>query len=141
MPSPKFSNTLIGSINKKSAMLGLAKDDQYRNDGTKKGTGWLGVIDLGGGNIATEYTTQSQAVQVDGKQIDFPTLVPTLTPEEVEIMKDVIFSKKEIPEVIMQKAVDHARKQLSEGKSVFAQPKTMDKMVDDAIRIKPSYRK
>ena len=91
-----------------------------RRDGSKKGKGWLGAIDLGGGNVATEFTTQSDDVQVDGKQIDFPTLVPTLSPEDVERMKKVITSKGKIPKDIMQKAIEHARKQLAGGKSVFA---------------------
>ena len=139
--SSLFEN-FIDPYKKKSVMLGLAKDNQYRNDGTKKGTGWLGVIDLGDDNVATEYTTQSQAVQVNGKQIDFPSLVPTLTPEEVETMKGVIRRRdKKIPDEIMQKAVDHAKKQLSEGKSVFVQPKTIVDKVNDAIKMRPAYRK
>jgi len=92
-----------------------------RNDGTKKGKGWLGVIDLGGGNVATEYTTQSDAVKVNGQRVDFPTLVPTLTPAEIEAMKKVISSKGEIPEPIMQKAIEHARKQIAANKSVFVE--------------------
>jgi len=95
------------------------RDYGKRNDGTKKGDGWLGPIDLGGGNFATEYTMQSDAVKVGGKQIDFPTLVPTLTPEEIETMKDVILNKKDIPEPIIQKAINHAKKQLSEGRPVY----------------------
>jgi len=97
-----------------------APDFGKRNDGTKKGKGWLGVIDLGGGNVATEYSTQSDAVKVNGQRVDFPTLVPTLTPEEIETMKKVISNKSEIPESIMQKAIEHARKQISANKPIFA---------------------
>lgn len=97
-----------------------APDYGNRSDGSKKGKGWLGAIDLGGGNVATEYTTQSDAVLVNKKRIDFPTLVPTLSSKDVERMKKVITSKGEIPQDIMQKAIEHARKQLAEGKSVFA---------------------
>lgn len=92
-----------------------------RPDGSKKGKGWLGAIDLGTGDVATEYTTQSDAVKVDGKRIDFPTLVPTLTAQEVEQMKKIIVGKGNIPEPIMQKAIEHARKQLAAGKSVFVE--------------------
>ena len=98
-----------------------APDFGKRNDGTKKGKGWLGVVDLGSGNVATEYSTQSDAVKVNGQRVDFPTLVPTLTPEEIETMKKVISSKGKIPEPIMQKAIEHARKQLAANKSVFAE--------------------
>lgn len=90
-----------------------------RPDGSKKGKGWLGAIDLGGGNVATEYTSQSQSVLVDGKQIDFPTLVPTLTKEEIDEMKKIMAAGKDPSDSVMQKAVDHALKQLAEGKSVF----------------------
>jgi hypothetical protein len=95
-------------------------DYGYRPDGSKKGTGWLGEIDLEDGSVATEYSTQSDAVTVDGKRIDFPTLVPTLTPEEVEVLKKAIPSKGAIPESIMQKAIQHAKKRISENKPVFA---------------------
>ena len=56
-----------------------------RNDGkTYKGTGWLGELKLPDGGVATEYTMQSDAVRdANGNRIDFPTLVPTLTKDEV----------------------------------------------------------
>jgi hypothetical protein len=98
-----------------------APDFGKRPDGSKKSKGWLGVIDLGEGNVATEYSTQSDAVKVNGQRVDFPTLVPTLTPEEIETMKKVISGKGAIPEPIMQKAIDHARKQIAAKKSVFAE--------------------
>jgi hypothetical protein len=92
-----------------------------RSDGTPKGKGWLGELKLPDGSVATEYTAQSQSVKVNGKQIDFPTLVPSLTKDEIQLMvNDIIPSKKPIPDSIMQKAVDHARTRLEAGKSVFA---------------------
>lgn len=112
-----------------------------RQDGSDKGEGWLGPIDLGNGNVATEYTNQSQSVLVDGKQIDFPTLIPTLTKDELEEMRKIMAAGKDVPGPIMQKAVDHALKQLAEGKSVFMQPPTMGDKVNEAIRMIPSYRK
>lgn len=92
-----------------------------RPDGTPKGKGWLGELKLPDGGVATEYTMQSQAVQKDGKQIDFPTLVPTLSKEEVDQMvNDIIPNRKDIPEPIIQKAIQHAKGRIAEGKSVFA---------------------
>ncbi len=92
-----------------------------RENGTPKGTGFLGVLKIKGGGVATEYTTQSNAVKVDGKRIDFPSLVPTLTEAEVRQMTDdIIPNRKKIPEPIMRKAIDHANKRTAEGKSVFA---------------------
>jgi len=92
-----------------------------RPDGTPKGSGYLGEIQLPGGSVATEYSVQSEAVRQGGQRIDFPTLVPTLTPQEVELMRTkIIPGRMEIPEPIMQKAIAHARSRLSQGKSPFA---------------------
>jgi len=93
-----------------------------RPDGSKKGLGWLGEIQLANGGIATEYTVQSDAVQQGGRRIDFPTLVPTLSAEEVAILKDdIIPNGKAVPEPIMQKAIKHANEQILKNRSVFAE--------------------
>ena len=93
-----------------------------RPDGSKKGMGWLGEIQLANGGIATEYTVQSDAVQQGGRRIDFPTLVPTLSAEEIVILKDdIIPNGKAVPEPIMQKAIKHANEQISKNRSVFAE--------------------
>jgi len=95
-----------------------------RPDGTDKGSGWLGELRLPGGGVATEYTMQSDAVKgPDGKRVDFPTLVPTLTRGEIDMMvNDIIPNQKEIPEPIIQKAIDHAKSKIASGRSVFAPP-------------------
>lgn len=93
-----------------------------RPDGSQKGTGWVGPINLPDGKVASEYSVQSDAVKVNGKRIDFPTLVPTLTPEELNTLRDdIIPNKKDIPEPIMQKAIAHANQQIAAGQSVFAE--------------------
>lgn len=115
MPQPTTDNGQVALL---PAVYG---DYGNRSDGTPKGKGWLGELKLSNGNVATEYTAQSQSVKVNGKQIDFPTLVPSLTKEEVQLMvNDIIPNKKPIPDSIMQKAVDHARTRIDTGKSVFA---------------------
>jgi len=91
-----------------------------RSDNTQKGQGYLGELKLPNGSVATEYSTQSGAVKVDGKQIDFPTLVPTLSKNEVALMQnDIIPNKKPIPEAIMQKAIEHAKMRLTKKLSPF----------------------
>lgn len=96
------------------------RDYGKRNDGTNKGAGYLGELKLPDGSVATEYTTQSDAVKVNGKRIDFPTIVPTLSKQEVSLMQnDLIPNKKEIPEPIMRKAIDHANMRLQKGRSVY----------------------
>ena len=96
-----------------------------RPDGTKKGTGWLGELPLkmpdGSTGVATEYSVQSGAVTVDGRQVDFPSLVPTLTAEERKMMiEDIIPNNRPPPENVMQKAIEHAKKRLAAGQSPFA---------------------
>ena len=95
-----------------------SKEYGMRNDGvTKKGTGWLGELKLPDGGVATEYTI---GVNLDGKETEIPTLVPTLSKQEVDLMvNDIIPNKKRIPEAIVRKAAEHAKKRLGEGKSVF----------------------
>jgi hypothetical protein len=106
-------------------MYPTMQDKSLRPDGAKKGKGWLGEQPLkmpdGSTGVATEYSVQSGAVKVDGKQIDFPSLVPTLTAEERKMMlEDVIPNNKPPPESVMQKAIEHAKKRLAAGQSPFA---------------------
>ena len=108
------------SLKKVGLPISLKKDYGKRPDGSLKAKGFLGELKLPDGGVATEYSTQSKAVQVDGKQIDFPTLVPTLNKEEILLMQnDIIPNKKPIPEVIMQKAIQHAKLRLDKKLSPF----------------------
>ena len=92
-----------------------------RKDGTAKGNGYLGVLKASDGSDVTEFSMSSGDVKVKGKEIDFPTIVPTLTKEEVNLMlTDIIPNNKRIPDAIANKAIDHAKKRIKEGKSVFA---------------------
>lgn len=88
-----------------------------RPDGTKKGTGFLGVLKTANGNAMTEY---SIGVKIDGKEMDVPTMVPTLNRSEVKTLLNLKDGEK-IPEAIVQKAVDHAKQRIADGKSVFAE--------------------
>lgn len=93
-------------------------DYGFRNDGTKKGKGWLGEIKLPNGGVATEY---SIGVNLGEGEMEIPTLVPTLTEEEVALMRDdIIPNNKRVPQEILDKAVAHARQMLAEGKSVWS---------------------
>ena len=90
-----------------------------RADNTLKGLGFFGELQLPDGGVATEF---SIGVQFDGKETQIPTLVPTLTEEERNLLtSDIIPNRKSIPDSIVQKAVDHAKFRLDEGKSPFAQ--------------------
>lgn len=88
-----------------------------RQDGSKKGVGWLGVLPLTGGGVATEY---SVGVNINGKEMDIPTLVPTLTKEEVTLMtSDIIPNNKKVPDSIMDKAIAFANERVANKKSPF----------------------
>ena len=88
-----------------------------RQDGTTKGAGWLGPFRNAAGEEVTEY---SVGVNIDGKEIEIPTLVPGLTKDEI---RQVVTASDygEFPnESVMMKAIAHARKMMGQGKSPFA---------------------
>ncbi len=96
-----------------------------RVDGTQKGNGFLGPLRTTTGETATEI---SIGVNIDGKETQIPSLVPTLTPGEVTAL---LAGEKPSP-AIVEKAVAHAKQRMAEGKSPFAdgpettKPVTMD---------------
>jgi hypothetical protein len=114
----------------KSAMDELDKFDAPENsspsrgygpraDGTQKGSGFLGEQKLPDGRVATEY---SVGVNLDGRDIEIPTLVPTLTPQEKQMMvSDIIPNRKPVPKQILDKAVAFARQRMASGQSPFAE--------------------
>jgi len=104
-----------------------------RNDGkTYKGTGWLGEQRLSNGGVATEFTIrdakedgENAVVDANGNYIDYPTLVPGLTQNEIDAVKRAaegdkdVFNTQEWGEVV-RKARAHAKSQIAKGESVFA---------------------
>jgi hypothetical protein len=89
---------------------------QTRPDGSAKGMGWLGPYKNASGDDVTEY---SIGVEIDGKQIDIPVLVPGLSDKEIKsILKASEYGEFPHGDII-DKAVNHARKMLSQGKSPF----------------------
>jgi hypothetical protein len=55
----------------------------YRSSGEMKGPGFLGPLQHAGGKTSTEL---SIGVNMGGKEVEIPSLVPTLLPSEVEWM-------------------------------------------------------
>jgi len=84
----------------------------YRQDGSVKGPGWLGPYKNPKGQMVTEY---SLGVELDGKELDIPSLVPGLTPQEI---REVVLGK--VSKSVTDKAVAHARQRIKENKSVWA---------------------
>jgi len=113
--SKLFPEQIIADMEEKKKALRAGR----RQDGTLKGNGFLGELKLKGGGIATEYTIGT--TDVTGKEMDIPSLVPTLTKAQVKIMTDdIIPNHKPVPKDISTKAVAHAKEQIRQGKSVFA---------------------
>lgn len=84
-----------------------------RTDGTPKGTGYFGEIARPDGKVSTEL---AYSVNLDGKDMEIPFLVPTLTREEI----DHLLQGGKPTDDMIQKAVQHARERLDAGKSPFA---------------------
>jgi|TARA_R110000764_G_scaffold146279_1_gene234053 hypothetical protein len=116
------------------------KQGMTRPDGSKKSnSGYLGQIKRDDGGIMTEYSTNvddinnafadSKFAYMDKrgiKVVDFPTLVPTLTKEEVEILRTLPEGER-VPREIIIKAADHAAMKLNQGESPFYQDKKKNK--------------
>lgn len=85
---------------------------------TEKGRGYLNELKRPDGKVMTEY---SITVPVAGHDMDVPTLVPSLSIEEVKTLLNLPEHGK-IPSSIIQKAAEHAEKRVKTGKSVFATP-------------------
>lgn len=88
-----------------------------RADGSQKGDGFLGVLTRPDGSVSSEI---SIGVNLDGKEVEIPTLVPTLTPQEVDALLKLDVSKGKVPDAIIGKAVAYARQRASAGKPYFA---------------------
>lgn len=127
----------------KKRKAGVEEDFGLRPDGTLKGNGFLGVLNLKGGGVATEYSVGVRLQANNGKETDIPSLVPTLTQKEINLMvNDIIPNHKDVPEKILQKAVDHANKRVKAGKSPFSEdvPTIATQKEYDALPSGTTYR-
>ena len=94
-----------------------------RPDGTQKGKGYFGELKRPDGSISTEI---SMGVGIDGKEVEIPLIVPSLSKEELDyLLKTPIKSKRffdDMPPAIIQKAMEHATMRIDQNKSPFAGP-------------------
>ncbi len=93
-------------------------DDDYgmRHGGAgKKYTGWKGPLKDVDGNTVTEL---SIGVNIDGKEIEIPLIVPSLSEKETTRL----LSKKKPTDAIVKKAYEHAITRMKLGKSPFKEP-------------------
>ena len=107
-------------------LFNLAKDfmaeevssDMQGEDGrVKSDQGWLGPIVRDDGKTMTEY---SIGVNIDGNEVTLPTMVPTLTKEEIETLRTLPDGER-VPSSIVEKAVAHAMPFIDKNESPFYQ--------------------
>lgn len=92
----------------------------YRADGQMKDdVGFLGG--LRSANDSRRMTEVSIGVEIDGREMQIPTMVPTLTKAEINKLRNIDYegNPDAIPESIKKKAVEHAKERLSQGLSPF----------------------
>jgi hypothetical protein len=88
------------------------------SQGTVKGKGYFGEVPMNQGGAMTEL---SSAYGQDGKLISNPLVVPTLTKQELDLLK----SGQEPTPQIIKKAQDYAQKRIGMGQSTFATPQEL----------------
>lgn len=94
-----------------------------RRDGNMKGLGFLGPLKRPDGGISSEL---SIGVNIGGKEMEIPSVVPTLAKYEVNYLlntpEDKLFdADPKIWKSIQQKAVQHAIDRIKSGRSVWAE--------------------
>ena len=93
-----------------------------RHDGkAMKGTGWLGILKNANGHDVTEYAVSGNIL---GKEMDYPTVVPTLSQQELQQLLAASASGKPLPPEVLHKAKAHAEQQVKAGKPVWANSNT-----------------
>jgi hypothetical protein len=99
-------------------------NDMIRSDGTEKGKGFLGEIKRPDGKVSTELSITSADV-IPGKEVLIPTMVPSLTKEEISHLMSGKYNpqaRKGIDDVISRKAIDFARQRAAKKQPFFATP-------------------
>lgn len=119
-----MANELIGNyslfeqgVDRKPQLGGIRylEEGQKLPDSTFKGKGYFGEIPTMDGSVMTEY---SSAFDVGGKTISYPLLVPTLTADELNLLRSTGETTPEIEKKAQQFALDR----LAQGKNPFASP-------------------
>ena len=91
------------------------RDYDTRADGSPVGRGFIGAIKDTMANMITEYNVM---VEIEGEQVEIPTLVPTLSKEQLEALMEL--EGGEVPEEIVMVALEWAAQRLDEELDVHA---------------------
>ena len=104
----------------KEAIDAIPRKDMLRSDGTTKSAqGFLGAFPDKYGKMMTEQTI---GVEIDGKEVQMPAIVPTTTPDEIELLASGNVNwKSPRGQLIQDKAVANYRDRVSRGLSPYYQ--------------------
>ena len=83
-----------------------------------KGLGFLGPLLRPDGQVMSEY---SIGVNLDGRQVEIPSIVPTLTKQELATLL-TLKDGQAPPKSVIDKAIAYARTRLAGGYDAFAGP-------------------
>jgi len=104
----------------KEAIDAIPRKDMLRSDGsTKSAQGYLGAFPDKYGKMMTEQTI---GVEIDGKEVQMPAIVPTTTPDEIELLgSGNVNWKSPRGQLIQDKAVANYRDRMSKGLNPYYQ--------------------
>ena len=119
---PFYNNgQMMAQPNQAEQLLASGQQQQTSQYGKRlgnngqKGSGFFGLMKRPDGNISTEL---SVGVEMNGEEVLIPSLVPTLTQDEI----NQVLSNTGVPQPsIVAKAADYARMRMSQGLSPFWQ--------------------
>jgi hypothetical protein len=105
-----------------NAILNQEAANRYglRADGTPKGIGYYGELPGIGENKGYIMTENSIGVNLNGRQQEIPTIIPTLNNEELRVVLSGGMN-----DGIVDKSIKHAVQRMSKGLSPFASPKDL----------------
>ena len=94
------------------------QNPEHRYDSNDyKSHGYFGELPVPSSNsYATEYSISQD---IDGSPISMPSLVPTLTNEEIQQVLHAAKNQQLPPQVVLDKALAHAQDRIKQGKSPF----------------------
>ena len=113
-----FPDFLGSSASNPLAPFGLRYSESLQDQPQIKGRGFMGAIPTSEGMPMTEL---SSSFELDGQMIQHPLIVPTLLPQEIELLR---MGGEPTPE-IYQKAQQFALGRIQQGLSPFATPQDL----------------
>ena len=107
-------DSMFGLGEVSDASVNSTPKDMIRADGTKKSTGYFGTLKTTDGT-KRDMTEFSVGVEFEDGEKELPTLVPTLTKEELSYL----LSGNDPTQAIVDKAIEHGLGRMKEGRSPF----------------------